>query len=212
MGARDIRIDQYIEKAAPFAHDILRHLRELVHQHCPEANETIKWSMPHFEYGGSIFCRFAAFKQHCSFGFWLAEAMTIDHKSSEAMGQFGRITTLADLPSDKEFAKLIKQAKKLQDAGTKGPIQTRNERNAAKNASNKTAQPRELLIPPEFSVALQTNAAALATFDGFSYSNKKDYVEWYVEAKTEATRAKRLAQTLEWLAEGKRRNWKYEKC
>ena len=130
MGTRDPRIDDYISKAAPFAQPILQHLRELVHKHCPEANETIKWSMPHFEYKGSIFCRFAAFKQHCSFGFWLGDSMNLDGKVEEAMGQFGRICSLADLPKDTVFGKLIVQAQKLHDAGTKSPIQKRNERNA----------------------------------------------------------------------------------
>lgn len=204
MGTRDSRIDDYIGKAAPFAQPILQHLRELVHKHCPEANETIKWSMPHFEYKGSIFCRFAAFKHHCSFGFWLGDSMNLDGKVEEAMGQFGRISSLADLPKDTMFGKLIVQAQKLHDAGTKSPIQKRNERNA--NVK------KELDIPVAFSEALQSNPAARKTFEAFSYSNKKDYVEWYVEAKTDATRSKRLAQAIEWMAEGKRRNWKYEKC
>ena len=204
MGTRDPRIDDYISKAAPFAQPILQHLRELVHKHCPEANETIKWSMPHFEYKGSIFCRFAAFKQHCSFGFWLGDSMNLDGKVEEAMGQFGRISSLADLPKDTVFGKLIVQAQKLHDAGTKSPIQKRNERNA--NVK------RELEIPTAFNEALKSNPAALKTFEAFSYSNKKDYVEWYVEAKTDVTRSKRLAQAIEWMAEGKRRNWKYEKC
>ncbi|MBC3882640.1 YdeI/OmpD-associated family protein [Undibacterium sp. LX40W] len=201
MGTTDPRIDDYIAKAPLFAQPILQHIRQLVHTHCPEANETIKWSMPHFEYKGSIFCRFAAFKQHCSFGFWLGSAMNLDGKIEEAMGQFGRITSIEDLPKEKAFAKLIKESMKLHDAGTKGPMHNR-----AKNTN------KELEVPETFLAEVRKNPTAWATFEGFSYSNKKDYVEWYTEAKTEVTRQKRLAQSIEWMAEGKRRNWKYEKC
>lgn len=201
MSAHDPRIDTYIEQSAEFARPILRHIRNMVHQHCPDATETIKWSMPHFEYKGSIFCNFAAFKQHCALGFWLGALLEIDSKVGQAMGNFGRITSLDDLPTEKEFAKILIKAMQLHDSGAKLP---------AKNKSK--SEQKELDIPKDFLDAVKQNSAAYATFDGFSYSNKKEYVAWFLEAKTEATRSKRLAQAIEWMAEGKRRNWKYEKC
>ncbi|MFC0351947.1 YdeI/OmpD-associated family protein [Undibacterium danionis] len=201
MGNQDPRIDAYIEKSAEFAQPILCHIRAMVHQHCPDVSETIKWSMPHFEYKGSIFCHFAAFKQHCALGFWLGALLQIDSKLEKAMGDFGRITSLGDMPNDKDFAKLLKQAIKLHDAGAKIPAR-----------SKAGAEKKELEIPSEFLSALKKNKSAFATFDAFPYSQKKEYVMWYTEAKTEATRDKRLTQAIEWMAEGKRRNWKYEKC
>jgi uncharacterized protein YdeI (YjbR/CyaY-like superfamily) len=201
MTTKDPRIDAYIAKSAAFAQPILLHLRALIHAQCPDAVETIKWSMPHFEYKGSIFCNCAAFKQHCSFRFWLGELLQIDAKLDAAMGQFGRITSLEDLPSDKDFTKLIKQAMKLHDAGAKAPSR-------AKPATEKKA----LEVPPAFLAAVKKNKTALATFETFTPSKKKDYVEWYTEAKTDATRDKRLAQAIEWMAEGKSRNWKYQNC
>lgn len=200
MGTQDPRVDAYIEKAQPFAKPILKHLRTLVHAHCPDADETIKWSMPHFDYKGGIFCGMSAFKAHCAFGFWLGDALKIETKNAKAMGDFGCITKLEDLPSDREIARLIKAAMKLHDAGVKLP------------AREKPKTPRPLEIPPAFLTAVKKNKAAFATFEGFSPSKKRDYVEWYTEAKTEATRDKRLAQAIEWMAEGKARHWKYEKC
>jgi uncharacterized protein YdeI (YjbR/CyaY-like superfamily) len=201
MKNTDPRIDTYIEKSADFAHPILRHIREMVLQHCPDVSETIKWGMPHFEYKGSIFCHFAAFKKHCALGFWYGELLEIDSKLEKAMGQFGRITSLADLPDDQAFVQLLKEAMKLHDAGAKLP--SRNKEKGEK---------KELQIPADFLNELEKNSAALATFKAFPYSQKKEYVAWYSEAKTEATRTKRLQQAIAWMAEGKRRNWKYEKC
>lgn len=201
MSTRDPRIDTYIEQAAEFAQPVLRHIRRMVHQHCPEADETIKWGMPHFEYKGSIFCHFAAFKHHCALGFWLGALLEIDTRLQKAMGQFGRITKIDDLPNEKEFAQLLIAAMNLHDSGAKLPARSKNK-----------TENKELDIPPEFLAALKKNTAAQTRFETFSYSNKKEYVAWYTEAKTETTRAKRLAQAIEWMAEGKRRNWKYEKC
>ncbi len=201
MPSQDPRIDAYIAKSPAFAQLILQHIRSQLHAHCHDVVETIKWGMPHFEYQGSIFCACAAFKQHCGFGFWLGELLPIDVKSDTAMGQFGRITTLADLPGDKEFAKLIKQAMQLHDAGVKAP-----------SRSKPAAEKQALEVPPVFLAELKKNKLALATFEGFSPSKKKEYLEWYTEAKTDATRDKRLAQAIEWMAEGKSRNWKYQNC
>ena len=201
MATKDPRIDAYIAKSADFARPILKHIRQQVHAHCPEATETMKWSMPHFDYQGGIFCNMAAFKQHCAFGFWLGDLLKVDTKLEKAMGDFGRIASLDDLPSDKDFGKLIKEAMKLHDAGAKAPSRV-------KPANEK----KELVVPAEFLAAVKKNKKALATFEAFTYSHKKEYVEWFTEAKTDATREKRLAQALEWMAEGKSRHWKYQNC
>ena len=200
MGTKDPRVDAYIAKSADFAKPILTHLRKLVHANCPDATETIKWSMPHFEYRGGIFCNMAAFKQHCAFGFWLGDLLKVDNQNEKAMGDFGRITALDDLPGDKAIARLIKAAMKLHDEGAKIP------------ARAKSAEKKELDIPAAFLGAVKKNKQALVTFEGFPYSKKKEYVEWFTEAKTEATREKRLAQSIEWLAVGKSRHWKYQNC
>lgn len=200
MPTLDPRIDAYIEKSADFAQPILTHLRKLVHKACPEVKETIKWSMPSFEYKG-ILCGFAAFKQHATFGFWKQKLMETDAFPAEktAMGSFGRIESKKDLPADKVIIGLVHQAMELNEKGIKP-------------AKKKPAAKKELLVPEVLANALKKNKAARETFDNFPYSCKKEYVEWITEAKTDATRDKRLATTLEWLAEGKRRNWKYEKC
>lgn len=201
MKNTDPRIDTYIENSAEFAQPILAHIRRMVHQHCPDVSETVKWSMPHFDYKGSIFCHFAAFKKHCALGFWYGELLQIDSKLEKAMGQFGRITSLEDLPNDSAFVQLLNEAMKLHDAGAKLPSRNKDK-----------SEKKKLEVPLDFLGELQKNSAAVATFDAFSYSQKKEYVDWYIEAKTDATRTKRLHQAIEWMAEGKRRNWKYEKC
>lgn len=201
MGTKDPRIDAYIAKSADFAQPILKHIRKLVHAHCTDCTETMKWSMPFFEYKGGVFANMAAFKQHCAFGFWLGELLKIDAKQEKAMGQFGRIASLKDLPSDKDFASLIKAAMKLHDAGAKPP-----------SRSQPAAEKKALVVPPQFLAAVKKNKKALETFLGFSASKQKEYVEWFTEAKTDVTREKRLAQAIEWMAEGKSRNWKYQKC
>lgn len=200
MPTVDPRIDAYIEKSAEFAKPVLVHLRKLIHKACPQVTETLKWSMPSFEYKG-ILCGFAAFKQHCTFGFWKQSLMETDAfpKNKTAMGSFGRITSLDDLPSDKVMIDLIKQAAELNDKGVKVP-------------KRPVPVKKELVIPGDLTKALSKNRTAKAAFEKFSYSHKKEYVEWIEEAKTEPTRNKRLATTVEWLSEGKSRNWKYEKC
>ena len=200
MPATDVRIDAYIEKSADFAQPILIHLRKLIHKACPHATETMKWSMPSFEYKG-ILCGFAAFKQHCTFGFWKQSLMETDAfpKNKTAMGSFGRLTSVKDLPSDEVMIGLIHQAVELNEKGVKVP---------KKPATTK----KDLIIPNELTKVLSKNKKAKTVFDNFSYSQKKEYVEWIVDAKTEPTRNKRLATTVEWLSEGKRRNWKYENC
>ncbi len=202
MKKSDERIDVYIAKSADFAKPILTHLRALVHAACPEIEETWKWSFPHFNYKGTV-CSMAAFKQHCSFGFWKAslmrDAREILTAGSEAMGQLGQIKSLADLPADATLIAYIKEAVELNEKGVKLPSRTN------------TGAKKELQIPEYFVAALEGNAKASETFENFSYSNKKEYVEWLGEAKTEETRAKRLATAIEWMNEGKSRHWKYAK-
>jgi uncharacterized protein YdeI (YjbR/CyaY-like superfamily) len=203
MGKKDKRIDTYIAKARPFAKPILNHLRELVHQACPEVEETIKWSFASFDYKGP-FCSMASFNEHAVFGFWKG-ALIKDkgnylqpHKTGggDAMGNLGRITSLKDLPPDKVILDFIKQAKKLNDDGVKLPLRPKMAR-------------KELKTPEDMLSALKKNKKALSSFGDFSPSHKREYIEWITEARTEATRKKRLDQAIAWMAEGKPRNWKY---
>jgi uncharacterized protein YdeI (YjbR/CyaY-like superfamily) len=202
----DKRIDEYIFKSAAFAKPILEHLRQVVHDACPGVEETIKWSFPHFEYKGSILCSMASFKQHCAFGFWLGALMKDPDGLLEAvgtktsMGHLGKITSLKDLPSKKILSSYVKQAMALIESG---------ETKMVKPAGVKKVS--TVKIPEYFMAVLKKNKKALAVFEEFSNSQRKDYVEWITEAKTEATREKRMATTLEWLAGGKSRNWKYER-
>jgi uncharacterized protein YdeI (YjbR/CyaY-like superfamily) len=200
MSNTDPRMDAYIAKSADFAKPILSHLRKLVHDACPEVQETMKWSFPHFDYRG-ILCSMAAFTQHCAFGFWKSALILgkCDHQV-EAMGQFGRITSIADLPKDKVLLDYLKEAIRLNEQAVKAPARSRPK------------EMKRLVVPKDLLAALKRNRKADETFNGFSCSHKKEYVEWITEAKRDETRAKRLAQTIEWLAEGKSRNWKYERC
>lgn len=203
------KVDAYIEKAKPFAQPILEHLRELVHKGCPDVEEAIKWSMPFFVYKGANFANMAAFKEHCSFGFWGKEISAVVRESGaarpgEGMGIMGRITSVKDLPSDKEMLGYIRQAAAFIDSGEyTSPMAGRAEK-AAKKPAPKAS--------PEFAAALKKNKKAQAVFDAFSASCKREYVEWIAEAKREETRDKRIAQAVEWIAEGKQRNWKYQNC
>jgi uncharacterized protein YdeI (YjbR/CyaY-like superfamily) len=195
-------IDVYIAKSADFAKPILNHLRELVHTACPEAEEKMKWSFPHFDYKGEMMCSMAAFKQHAVFGFWKAALMKDRQlletaKSEVAMGHLGRLTSLKDLPADKKMIAYIKEAMELTDKGIKLP------------SKPTSTEKKEIIVPEYFEKVLAKNKKAAATFNAFSYSHKKEYVEWITEAKTENTRNKRMTQALEMMAEGKSRNWKY---
>lgn len=199
MGQPDPRIDAYIARAEPFARPILEHVRSVVRKACPEVEETLKWGMPSFVYHGQILCGMAAFKQHATFGFWQgANIVGPDgRKGEEAMGQFGRLSRVADLPGKRELGGYVKQAMVLIDAGVKRP-------------STKGAQPKPPpAVPEDLAAALKKNAQARKTFEAFPPSQRREYVEWIVVAKREATRLKRVEQSVEWLAEGKPRNWKY---
>ena len=198
MGTRNPNVDAYIAKAADFAQPVLRHLRDLVHEACPEVEEVIKWGFPNFMHKG-MYCNMAAFKEHCSFGFWKASLLPAPSERN-GMGHFGRITSMKDLPQKKEILALLKEAKRLNDEGISKP------------KPKAPKEKKELVIPDYFLAAMNKNKKALATFEGFPPSHKKEYVEWVTEAKAEATRDRRLAQAVEWMAEGKSRNWKYERC
>ena len=196
---RDPRIDAYIERQADFAKPILERIRAAVHAACPEAEETVKWSMPHFMYKGQMMAGMAAFKAHATFGFWRGKEVVGETGAErDAMGQFGRIESVDDLPPTDVLEGLIRKAAALNDAGRK-------------TREKKPPKP-EAETPPDLAEALAGNAAAQASFDSFPPSARRDYVEWVTEAKRPETRAKRVVQSVEWLAEGKRRHWKYEAC
>lgn len=199
MGNRDPRVDAYIEKAAPFARPILTHLRDLVHATVPEVEEDVKWGMPAFMYKG-ILGGLASFKEHAAFNFWKHGLIFGGERPEEAMGSFGRITSLADLPPDEELAGYILRAKQLNDDGVKTPKREKS-----------PEEKKEPPVPDELVAALEANPAALEHFTAFSPSKRKDYAEWITEAKTDATRRKRVDTAVEWIAEGKGRNWKYER-
>lgn len=199
MPDRDKRIDAYIAKSADFARPILEELRARVHAACPEVEETIKWSMPAFDYRGPL-AGMAAFKKHCAFGFW-KHTLVIgdDPKAQEAMGSFGCLTSLDQLPSKAQFAKHMKVAMKLNDQGIK-------------IVKPKKPAKAPATLHPEFAAALKRNKKAKAGLDGLAPGQQREYLEWIAEAKQDSTRARRIEQALEWLAEGKPRHWKYMKC
>ncbi len=194
MGKEDKRIDDYISKSADFAKPILNHIRQLVHNACPQVEESIKWGFPNFDYKGP-FCSMAAFKQHCSFGFWKASIMKDAEKlktnQEDAMGHLGKIKSLADLPEDVILISYIIEAARLNDEGIKLPPRKKNK------------EKQELEIPDYFIKALSKNKIAHKIFEAFSPSHKKEYVQWITEAKTEETRNKRMAKALEQIVEKK---------
>ena len=197
MGKRDPKVDAYIRKAAPFAQPILADIRETVHEACPEVEEAMKWSFPHFLYKGML-CSMASFKAHAAFGFWKGSLVTGGPRSEDAMGHFGRITKRSDLPSKKALSALVKKAAALNDQGIKEP-----------RAPKRPAAP--VKTPALLTTAFKTNAKARTGYDAMSPSHKREYIEWITEPKSDETRSRRLAQALEWMAEGKSRNWKYER-
>ncbi len=194
----DQRIDVYIDKSQEFAKEILIEIRRRIHEFCPNVVETMKWSFPNFIYKGKILCSMASFKNHCSFGFWLAALMQSSELKTGAMGVFGKMKSINDLPSIDIFKTMLFEAMELTDAGKTIP-------KATKNAI-------ELIESPDLLKCLATNEKALSKYNSFPPSHKKEYNQWILEAKTEVTRQKRIAQAAEWISEGKGRNWKYEKC
>jgi uncharacterized protein YdeI (YjbR/CyaY-like superfamily) len=203
------KVDAYLGKVQPFALPIMEHLRDLVHKGCPDVEETIKWSRPFFEYRGVILGNMSAFKEHCSFGFWGEEIAVVLREAKvlqeDGMGSLGRITDLKDLPSDKRMLGWIRQAVGFIDRGEyTSPI-------AARHKVVK-APKTPVAIAPEFAAALQRNKKAGAAFAEFSPSCKREYAEWIADAKRPETRDKRIATAIDWIAEGKQRNWKYQNC
>lgn len=200
MGSRDPRIDAYIAKSAEFARPILKSLRETVHEACPQVEETIKWGSPSFVYAGGILCGMAAFKQHASFGFW-KHALVMGEVERDGMGSYGKMAGAADLPPKKRLIADLKKAMKLNEQGVKTA------------GVRKTSAPKPPpKAPADLAAALKKNAKARAVFEAFPPSQKREYIEWLEEAKREETRARRLIQAVEWMAEGKVRNWKYASC
>ena len=199
MGTRDPRIDAYIAKQKDFARPILTHLRAVVHSACPDVVETVKWGSPFFDYNGGPMCNMAAFKEHAAFRFWkssLIEGLSAAAET-ESAGNFGRLTSVTDLPAKKTLTGYITAAMKLNDDGVVV-------------AKPKGAPKPEAAVPPELTAALTKNRKAKAAFENFSPSHRREYVEWISEAKRDETKATRVAQALEWIADGKSRNWKYQ--
>jgi uncharacterized protein YdeI (YjbR/CyaY-like superfamily) len=196
--SNDPRIDAYIAKAAPFARPILEHVRERVHAAAPEAEETMKWSSPAFTVDGKILLGMSAFKAHAAVGFWRAMDMGVE-VSKEAMGQFGKLTSVSDLPPDAEFDSMIRQGVELARTAP-----------APRKVKHQPKAPAAL--HPEFASALRANPKAKEVLDGFPPSAQREYLDWISEAKQDSTRSKRIADAIEWLGEGKRRHWKYENC
>lgn len=197
--SRDPRIDAYIAKAQPFARPILEKVRERVHSVLPGAEEAIKWSMPAYTVGGKIVAITAAFKAHAALNFWRGHELRGNGASADAMGQFGKLKSVEDLPNDAEFDRLIREAAELAKSAP-APRKTKHEPKPAP------------AMHPEFAAALERAPKAKAMLDEFPPSAQRDYLEWIAEAKQDATRQKRVATAIEWLSEGKRRNWKYESC
>ena len=194
----DPRIDAYIAKAAPFAQPILKHVRDRVHAVAPEAQETLKWSMPSFTIDDKILVGMAAFMAHATVGFWRGEEMGIE-TSKDAMGQLGKLASVDDLPTDEELDALIRKGVELARTAP-APRKTKHE-------------PKPVpMMHPDFAQALAANPKAKTVLDGFPPSAQRDYLEWISDAKQDATRAKRITTAVDWLAEGKRRHWKYETC
>jgi uncharacterized protein YdeI (YjbR/CyaY-like superfamily) len=197
MEKKDPRVDAYIEKAAPFARPILKRLREAVHSGCPVIEETIKWQMPFFEHKGPL-CFMAAFKKHCAFGFWKGRRIFGEEKTeNEAMGQFGRIESITDLPNDKLLIGYVRKAAALSEAEIKSAPPRRS------------PEKRKLVLPADLKTALRKNPKAQKAFENFSYTHKREYAEWIAGAKRAETRERRLKTAIQWIGQGKPQNWKY---
>jgi hypothetical protein len=201
MHPSDPRIDSYIASAAPFAQPILTHIRKLVHEACPEVEETMKWSFPHFDYKG-VMISMASFKAHCSLNLWkgaLIGGLPNMDEGDSGMGNFGKIKSVSDLPPEEKLLSIFREAKRLNDENIRVPQKPRKK------------QVKELVVPDDLTDALKSHPEAQSTWDKFSYSHRKEYVDWIVGAKTEPTRQKRLATAMEWMSEGKNQMWKYSK-
>jgi uncharacterized protein YdeI (YjbR/CyaY-like superfamily) len=193
MAKKDPRIDAYIKRAQPFARPILKHLRKLVHKACPDVEETIRWGSPFFDRKGVI-CLMGSFKQHAVFGFWKGKLL-FGNENKGAMGHFGRLMSIKDLPGDKEMIGYIKKAAELNERGVRRKRPARGK--------------QKVTVPPDLKAALAKNAKAKKAFENFSYSHRKEYVDWITGAKRDETRTKRLKTAVQWLSKGKPQNWRY---
>jgi uncharacterized protein YdeI (YjbR/CyaY-like superfamily) len=199
MPQTDPRIDAIIAKAQPFARPILEHARKLVHAAVPEAEETLKWSMPHFTVNGKILAGMASFKAHAAFFVQSVGRMGDGEGQKDGMGSFGKLTSVADLPSDAELTELLRKARDAIVAGVKP------------TKAVKAPKP-EIAMPDDFAASLAADPEAQRHFDAFAPSYRRDYLEWITTAKAPVTRAKRIGEAVSWIAEGKKRHWKYESC
>jgi len=197
--SREQRIDAYIAKAQPFARPILEKVRERVHAVIPDVEEAMKWSMPAYMLGGKLVLISAAFKAHTALNFWRGQELGRVEANADAMGQFGKIKSLGELPGDDELDRLIREAAELSRSAP-APRKTKHEPKPAPE------------MHPEFAAALARAPKAKATLEAFPPSAQRDYFEWISEAKQDSTRQKRVATAVEWLSEGKRRHWKYQNC
>jgi uncharacterized protein YdeI (YjbR/CyaY-like superfamily) len=201
------KVDAYIAKAAAFAQPVLTHIRALVHKACPDVEEDIKWGRPFFMHGGTILCNLSAFKQHCAFGFWGAEIGKVLREDAAlqdgAMGSLGRIASVKDLPPDKQLLGYIRQAAAFIERG-QGATWIATQRRVVK------APKPPLEVPVEFTSALRRDRKAAKAYAALSPSCQREYVDWIASAKRPETRDRRIAQAVEWIAEGKQRNWKYQ--
>lgn len=195
----DQRVDAYIARQADFARPILVELRDRMHRAAPALSETIKWNMPFFMHGGRVLANMAAFNRHASFGFW-QHGVAATGKEGEAMGQFGKLTSVADLPDAAYFAEMVGNAVRQIVSGAGKPMR-----------ASRSLKP-DPVIPPELAVALAGNPQAAGHFNDFAQSCRREYCDWIGEAKRQGTRDKRTAEAVRWLEQGKRRNWKYENC
>lgn len=194
-------VDAYLAEAPEFARPILEKIRALFHKGCPRLEETIKWGLPHFDYRG-VLGSMAAFKKHVSMGFWKGNLLSdpkgvLQGIGNTSMGAF-KVADVSELPPDKVLVAFVKEAASLNEQGIKNPAAARKPK-------------KEVEVPDYFLALLKKNPKARATFEAFSPSHKREYVAWITEAKQEETRLKRMATALEWLAEGKSKNWKYER-
>jgi hypothetical protein len=197
MTRHDPRVDAYIARAEPFARPILLHLRAVVHEACPEVEEAIKWGFPHFLYHGNL-CFMASFKGHCGFGFWKGRQVEgAPGRRGEAMGQYGRITSQSDLPARTSLKRHVRAAMKLNEMPAP----------ARKPATRRPA----VRTPADLAAALRKAPAAAVNFKALSPGHRREYVQWITEAKREETRRRRVDTTIEWLTQGRSRNWKYQR-
>ncbi len=198
MGKTDPRVTAYINKQQPFAKPILKYLREVVHEAVPECEETLKWSAPAYMHHG-IVCITAGFKKHIAVVLWKGPLIldTKGKRADEAWGDYGRVTSIDDLPARSTLIKYLRKAAKLNEDDVKVPSRVR------------PVKARPVEVPDVLAKALKKNKKARETFEAFSPSHKREYTSWISEAKREETRDKRLATTIEWLEQGKPRQWKY---